>query len=65
MDADLVHAASVRPAQDDARLAVEGEPFEFRAAVLALGRHAAHADLVADHFDGLVARDFLTSNHSN
>ena len=56
MDADLVHAARVRPAADHRGLAVVGQALELGATFLALGRDAAHADFIADHFDGLVAR---------
>lgn len=57
MDPDLMHAAGAGPAKDDGRLAVVRKPLEFRVAVFALWRDAADADLVADHFDGLVADD--------
>jgi len=60
VDSDLVHATSVRLAEDDAGLSVEFEFLEGGAAVLALGRHFAHADLVADHFNGLRAANLLT-----
>jgi hypothetical protein len=48
-----VHATSVRLAEDDAGASIEFEFLKGGAAVLALGRHFAHADLVADHLNGL------------
>jgi hypothetical protein len=64
VDSDLVHAASVRLAEDNAGGSVEFEFLEGGAAVLALGRHFAHANLVADHLDGLRAANLLTENSS-
>ena len=55
MDPDLVHAAGEGSAQHHARAAVEGHPLELRPALLAVPRHLAHADLVADHLHGLAA----------
>lgn len=60
-----MHAASVRLAEDDAGASVEVEFLEGGAAVLALGRHFAHADLVAHHLDGLRAANFLTAKKNN
>ena len=55
MDPDLVHAAREGPAEDDGGLAVEAEALELCAALLASGRHLAHADLVRDHLHRLHA----------
>lgn len=60
MNSDLVHATGVRLAEDDAGASVELEFLEGGAAVLALGRHLAHTDLVADHLNGLRAANLLT-----
>lgn len=59
MDADLVHATSQRLTQHHAGRAVVAELLELGEAVFALGRHLAHADLVADHLDGLFTLDDL------
>lgn len=57
MNADLMHATRVRPAEDDACFPVERHPLELGAAILAFGRDAADADLEADHLNGLFADD--------
>lgn len=61
VDPDLVHAARVRLAQDDARVGplVEAELLEGGGALLAPRGHLAHADLVRDHLDGLRAGNLL------
>ena len=55
MDPDLVHAAGEGSAQHHARAPVEGHPLELRPALLAVARHLAHPDLVADHLHRLAA----------
>ena len=60
MDPDLVHASGARPAEDDGGGPVEAEALELGVAVLAVGRHLAHADLVAHHLDRLLAVDDAT-----
>jgi hypothetical protein len=62
MHPDLVHATGVGLAENDAGAAVEVEFLEGGAAVLALRRHFAHSDFVADHLNWLSAADFLTAN---
>ena len=57
MDPDLVHAPGARPAEDDGGGAVEAEALELGVAVLAVGRHLAHPDLVAHNLDRLLAVD--------
>ena len=52
-----MHASCSRPAEDDGGGAVEADPLELCVAVLAVGRHLAHADLVRDHLDRLLAVD--------
>lgn len=56
-----MHAASQRLTQHHTRLAVVAELLELGEAVFALGRHLAHADLVADHLDGLFTLDDLAA----
>lgn len=60
MHSDLMHSAGARFTQHHTGLAVESESLERRGAVLALGRHLAHTNLVADHFDGFGAFDQTT-----
>ena len=60
MNSDLVHASRLRPADHHRAAAVVVESAELRQTLLALGRHLAHADLVADHLDRLLTRDWLT-----
>lgn len=55
MHPNLMHPSRERPAEHNARLSVEAESFEFRAALLAVRRHLANADFVADHFNRLRA----------
>ena len=57
VDPDLVHAPCSRPAEDDGGGPVEADALELGVAVLAVGRHLAHADLVAHHLDRLFAVD--------
>ena len=57
MNADLMHATRVRPAEDDACFPVERHPLELGAAILAFGRDPADADLEADHLNGLLTND--------
>lgn len=58
---DLVHASRVRKAQDhaDVGLLVVADQLECRRTVFALAGHLAHAYLVTDHFDGMIALDRL------
>lgn len=58
---DLVHASRVRKAQDhaDVGLLVVADQLECRRTVFALAGHLAHAYLVADHLDGMIALDRL------
>lgn len=60
-----MHATGQRLAEHDTRLAVVAELLELGEAVLALGRHFAHADLVADHLDGLFALDDLAADEKS
>ena len=55
MDPDLVHSSGERSAEDYTGSAVVIKPFELGAALLAVGRHLAHADLVAHHLHRLRA----------
>ena len=55
MNPDLVHPAGEGPAEHHARLPVEVHALELGAALLAVGRHLAHADLVAHHLHRLRA----------
>lgn len=59
---DLVHASRMREAQDyaDVGLFVVPDQLECRRTAFALVGHFAHANLVADHFDRLIALDRLT-----
>lgn len=58
---DLVHASRVWEAQDhtDVGLFVIADQLECRRTAFAFVGHLAHADLVADYFDGLIALDCL------
>lgn len=62
MDSDLVHPAGVGKAQHDTSvgLGIVSQFLECCVAFLALGRHLAHADLVAHHLDRLGALYHLT-----
>lgn len=62
MDADLVHSASVRTTENHRRLAVVVEPAKLGQTLFALGGNFTDANLVADHLNGLLARDRLTAN---
>lgn len=61
MHPNLVHPSGLGPAQHHAGvgLGVVAEPLEDGGAVLALGGHLAHADLVAHYFYGLEALDLF------
>lgn len=59
MHPDLVHAASVRLTQHHAGAPVVTQLEEGGGAVLALRRHLAHTNLVADHLNGLRAAHLL------
>ena len=58
-----MHATGVWLAEDNAGLAVAGQTFELGAAFFPLGRHAAHSNFVADHFDGFAAYDIVTREY--
>lgn len=59
MYSDLVHASRMREAQHhaDVGLLVVTDQLECRRTAFALVGHLAHAYLVADHFDWLIALD--------
>ena len=57
MDPDLVHSARVGPTEDDAGSPVKAEPLEIRVAILAVRADLADTNLVAHHFDGLLANN--------
>lgn len=58
---DLVHTSRVWETQDHTYvgLFVIADQLECRRTAFAFVGHLAHADLVADHFDGLIALDCL------
>lgn len=60
MHANLMHAAGARLAQHHAGLAIVAESLERRGAILAFGGYLAHANLVADHLNGLRTLDQAT-----
>ena len=55
VDPDLVHPPGEGAAEHHAGRPVEAHPLELCPALLAVPRHLAHADLVADHLHGLAA----------
>ena len=59
-----MHATGEGPAEDDTALAVVAHALELCAALLPVGRHLAHADLVADHLHRLAAL-CLTPAHTS
>lgn len=58
---DLVHPSSLRLAEHHAGVGngVEAQSLEHGGTVLAFGRHLADADLVAHHFDWLLAFNLI------
>lgn len=57
MNSDLMHPAGARFAENDAGLAVVGQPLELCPAVFAFWRDATHTDLVANHLNWFVTHD--------
>ena len=55
MDPDLMHPAGEGSTQHHASLPVEVHPLKLRPALLPVGGHLAHTDLVAHHLHGLAA----------
>ena len=71
MDSDLVHPASEGSAEDHAGAAVVAHPLKLGPALLAMGGHLAHPDLVAHHLHWLTTlclaskEKWLVSDKSN
>lgn len=57
MNSDLVHSASERSTQDNRRFAIETKTLKLCMTLFALRTYFAHADLIRDHFDGLLTYD--------
>jgi hypothetical protein len=55
MNPDLMHSAGVWFAEDNTRRSIEAQLFESCRAILALRRHFANTNFVANHFDGFFA----------
>lgn len=60
MNSNLMHAASERLAEHNARRSIVAELLELGRAILALWRDFADANLVADHLDRLLALNDFT-----
>jgi hypothetical protein len=62
MDPDLMHAASEWSAEHDTALPVVAHPLELCAALLSVGRHLAHTNLVAHNLYWLATLRLTPSN---
>ena len=59
-----MHAPSAGSTQHYTSSSIEAEPVKVRVTVFAIGTHFADTNLVAHHFDGLLADQRVSENNS-